>query len=124
MSKKLQKEFEAWAMPRLLKIQKILLLEHFQPIDLKYDPKSSVASCHHSYPYNSIRIYYSNQELREFKEDKKSLMGTLIHEMAHPLTDPLYHVGVNRYVTGQQIENEREKLTDHIANIVLKNGLI
>jgi hypothetical protein len=125
MKTKQQKQFETWAMPRLVKIQKVLLLEHFHPIDLQPNGKDSTSECLYSHPYQSINVRYSNDVLKNFKEKKyNDVLNVLVHEMCHPLTDPLYGTGFERFVTKEQLENEREKLTDHLANILLKNKLV
>lgn len=125
MSKQKQKEFEKWCRPKLEKIQKILLLEHFNLMEFEYDSTSDSAYCKFSYPYNNIRIHYCDRDLLDFENKKyKEVMKTLVHEMIHPLTDPLYNLAIQRLITEKQVEAERERLTDHIANIVLKNNLI
>lgn len=56
--------------------------------------------------------------------DKEEALATLIHEYIHPLTDPLYCKARSRYVTHDELNDEREALTDHIANIIIKANLI
>ena len=123
--KKKQKDFEKWAMPVLKKLQRILLLEHFEPISIKFGCKNSYAECECDYPYQSIHIKYSQNMLDDFKKKEyKSITNSLAHEMSHPITDPIYSKANSRYVSKDEITDERERLTDHIANIVLKNNLI
>lgn len=125
MKTKEQKEFEKWAMPKLQKIQKILLLEHYQPLQLDVSDSENVSESLYHYPYQTISIRYSKNTLKDFKEKKyEDIMHMLIHEMCHPLTDPLYGTGFERFITKDQLEKERERLTDHIANIILKNNLL
>lgn len=122
MTKKTHKEFEKWALPYLKKFQKILLLQHFSPLKIEYEPgmKEASAKCTFHYPYQSITVRYSDDLFKDWQKGI-NVTPTLLHEMCHPLTDPLYSVGYDRYVTKDQLENEREKLTDHIANIILEN---
>lgn len=118
--------FEKWAIVELKKIQKKLLLEDFYPIEIKYRTENheSYAECRVAYPYKSITIKYGDAALHDFKEKKyEDIVDALTHEMCHPITDPLYVKGVSRWASRQEIEDERERLTDHIANIILKNGL-
>lgn len=125
MNKKDEKQFEKWAMPFLKKAQKILLLEHFHPITLRFDPKEKRPFCNLDYPYQCIKIAYTSELLEDWEKKKfTQVKATLLHEMVHPLTDPFYANGYDRFVTKDTIENEREKLTDHIANIILKNNLL
>jgi len=112
-------------MKRLLKLQEILLLNHFYPIKLEYTPNNKTTECRFHYPYQSITIKYSN-EILEYWNNKEydQVLFMLTHEMCHPLTDALYDTCFDRFIGKETLENEREKLTDHIANIVLRNGLI
>lgn len=118
-----RKAFEKWALPHLNKIQKILLLGHFVPLNLKYatNLKPDVMACFNfSHPYQSISIEYSDLLLKEWdNKDYNNLYGVLAHELSHALTDPLYDSGTRRFINLEDIKNEREKLTDHIANIVI-----
>ncbi len=122
-----QKSFEVWALPKLKKLQKIMLLQHFSPLEIEfYKSTDTYAECSNQYPYQSIIIRISDKMLEDFKKksEHKSIIGTLVHEMCHPLTDPLFNIGYERFVTKDQLKNEREKLTDHIGNIILENQLI
>jgi hypothetical protein len=44
--------------------------------------------------------------------------------MVHPLTDGLYAKACNQWRFKEEIEDEREKLTDHIPSIFMKLDLI
>ncbi len=124
--KNMRLKFEKWANSELLKIQGILLLNHFtlQPISSKIESKSARAECKLNYPYKDINVCYSEELMKEWEEGKVGdVFQILVHEMCHPLTDPLYCVGMERMVSKDQMENEREALTDHIANIIIKNSI-
>jgi hypothetical protein len=126
MAKKQQKDFEKWATPILNKLQDTLLLHDFQPltIEAKYDIRV-VAQCELNYPYKSITIQYSESLLKDWVAGKKEkVKGVLVHEMCHPITDPLYCKSTNRFVSKDEIEDERERLTDHIANILIRADLV
>lgn len=122
-----RKSFEKWALPLLKKIQKVTLLDHYEPLTLEYkkDIGDPLATCDFHYPYQSITISYGDQLLSRFKEKKhKEVFGILVHEMCHPITDPLYAKAVTLWKSKQEVEDERERLTDHIANIIIKANLI
>jgi hypothetical protein len=120
--KKTKKEFEKWAMVYLKKIQKILLLDDFHPLSIEPSNKKNISECKFNYPYKSINIGYSDGVFEDFQKGKiEDVLGVLVHEMCHSITDPLYSKAVSRYVGKDEIEDERERLTDHIANILLKN---
>lgn len=117
--------FEKHYLPILRQLAKILLVEDFSPITLKYgvQDKEASAECDNSHPYKTIHIKYSDDLLKDFKEGV-DVTATLVHEMCHPITDPLFNKATYRYVSQTEINEERERLTDHIANIVIKNKLI
>lgn len=122
---KKQKQFEKWAMEILKKYHDILLLQNHL-LSLKFDPKMEDAWATHSfnYPYKETRVNYS-KGLYEMWEKKEydEVKSVLIHEVCHTLTDPLYGKATNRYVTKDEINDEREALTDHLANIIIKLGV-
>jgi hypothetical protein len=122
MSKQSVKEFESWANKELAKWQKVLLMHDFSlnPIEpSKTD--ASQAMCR--YPYKEINIKYSNDLFVEWKKNnKKYVTGVLVHELAHSITDPLYCKALQRLVSKEEIEDERERLTDHITNVVLRTS--
>lgn len=126
MNKPEHKEFEKWAMPRLEKLQKIFLVEDHTPLTFEYNTKKpKVSECQYSYPYKSIAIRYSDYALEDWgKKNYEGVGRMLAHEMAHVVTDPFYTKAIDRYVGKQEIEDERERLTDHVANMVMKAKLI
>lgn len=114
-------KFEEWANTQLKVLQEKLLLTHFtlQPIIAS---KKNCSECLFAYPYKDIQVRYSVDVLQDFIDgNTRDAFQVLVHEMCHPLTDPLYGVATDRYCNKTQMENEREALTDHIANIVLKH---
>ena len=123
---KKKKLFEKWANAKLAEIQKIMLLEHFdlkpvEPVEKPDEPPY----CKFDHPYQTIRIYYSKWIYEDWeKGDKLSALGTLLHEMCHPLTDDLYSKSFDRFCGKKELEDSRERLTDHISNIILKHNLI
>lgn len=120
MSKQ-NKRFEKWAIVKLKKIQKILLLEDFHPLEVEPGETETSESVHH-YPYKKITIRYSKHLLEDFKKKKyEKVISILTHEMCHPITDGLYSKAVSVFRTKDEVEDERERLTDAIANIVIKN---
>lgn len=118
---KKKKEFEIWANKQLKEIQNVLLLNDFRlmPISISKDPNVSTSSFR--YPYKEIIIRYAPEVYEDWENgNKDQAMSVLIHEMLHPLTDKIYAVAHDRFVTNTTLENERENLTDHIANIIIK----
>ena len=42
----------------------------------------------------------------------------MVHEFCHLLTDGLYTKATKRFASKDEIENERERLTDHITRAI------
>ncbi len=85
--------------------------------------ETEFAACKLVYPYKITEIQYSSRFERAYdkKEKKDSYFErVIIHEMVHQLTDPLYVKSTRRFIVQEDIEDERELLTDKIASIIHK----
>lgn len=114
-------KLEKWAKPILIKYQKLLLLtDHKLTFEYSKDVEDSTSMHHlYRYPYKETVIQYGKSAIESFdKKEFDDLKHILVHELCHSLTDPLYSKAVNRYVSKDEILDEREALTDHIANII------
>ena len=88
--------------------------------NVQYQPEETkFMACKFSYPYLHCSIFYNIDAEKEFKEGK-DMVQYVIHEMSHLITDPLYNIAFDRFLVKDTLENERERLTDWIANIVFK----
>lgn len=121
-TKNSKKEFHSWAEKMLDRYQKILLLQDHHLI-FEYDEniKGGTLMTHaNSYPYKTTYIRYGDKVMEYWDvRDKDYLRACLIHELCHSITDPLYINATERYITIETLANERERLTDHIANIIM-----
>ena len=120
------KELEKWALPILKKYQSILLLDdHRLTFEFTKDIEASTMMHHlFQYPYKETCIQYGNSAIESWKKkEKEDLKAILIHELCHSITDPLYDKACARYVDKNSLNDERERLTDHLANIIVKAGL-
>lgn len=116
-------KFEKYIHKIIEKYAKVLLLDH-STFEVKYgvnDERSLMESCF-NYPYLSITVKYSDDAIKKWK-NKEDVVPIIIHELCHPITDPLYSKACDRYVSKGEINDERERLTDYIANIIVKNKL-
>jgi len=122
-------QFEEWANPIIKEYQDILLLQdHLVSINLndRFEFEEGYTSadffeCTIIYPYKEISIKYGKRVLNFYTEGQlDSLKQAILHELIHCLTEPLYSVGVDRYATADWLNSERERLTDHIANVLHK----
>jgi len=124
---KKKKEFERFAMQMLTKLQHILLLNDHTPLILETPCESKYAKAESAfhYPYKSITIRYDKNLYEDWMKGKKEqVVSVLAHEMCHVVTDPFYSKAISTYKSSDELENERERLTDHIANVLIKNKLI
>ena len=104
------------------KYQRILFIEKYH-LKTKPIPKGddTYLSSTFNYPYLDIEINYSKESIENWKKDKKDSERRLIHEFCHTITDQFYNVSCNRYSNKNELETQRERLTDHIAQIVNKH---
>jgi hypothetical protein len=113
-------------LPILKKYQKTLLLtDHILSFDYDDDMDSHVLFQHgFSYPYKNTAITYGKSAVDKWEKKEYSEMREgLIHELCHSITDPLYSKATDRYVTKDCLRDERERLTDHIANVIVLNNI-
>ena len=117
------KKFEIYLMSVINKYSKILLLDkHTFEVKGELENKNAYLECKFTYPYLDVIITYGEKIIKKW-ENKEDIVPYIIHEMCHPITDPLYAKSTSRFVSKDEIEDEREKLTDYICNIVVKNKL-
>lgn len=122
MTKQQIKKFEVWANAELVNIQKILKMDSYR-LDKIKPSEDNASRCKYRYPYREIEISYSKGLIEDFhKGNKQYCRDVLIHEMFHAVTDPFYTKGISRYISKDDMEDEREHLVDHLTNIV--SGLL
>lgn len=114
--KKTNKDFEKWIKKQVEYYKKFLDIK-LHKIDVELGKKTEYLSIGFTYPYIDPIIYYSLSAKKEWEENKLT-KDRILHELCHIITDPLYAVALDRFCTKDQIENERERLTDTIASIV------
>ena len=117
-----RKEFEKWARGVVDKYRKVLLVQdHVFSIEYVEGLRNSSMMEHtNMYPYKTCHLKYGDTAMRYWKNgEKEELRQVLIHELCHDITDPLYMAGAERHITCDTLANERERLTDHIANIII-----
>lgn len=118
--KKTLKQYETYLRSIIDQYVPILLLQR-HTFELKYGTESPEAlmECVFNYPYLNVTIKYSEKSYKEWLAGK-DVIPYVVHEMCHPITDPLYSKATARYVSKDEIIDEREGLTDYICNIVLR----
>lgn len=85
----------------------------------KQEDEKYLMSIKCTYPYLDPTLYYSkeSEELWKKGELKKDI---ILHELCHIITDKLYCKAISRFVSRDEIEDERENLTDTISAIIRK----
>ena len=120
---KQNKKFESYVYGVIKKYSKILLLDkHTFEIKNKLEEPKALMECVFNYPYLNVTINYGDSIVKKWL-DKEDIIPYIVHEMCHPITDPLYCKAGARYVSADEIKDERERLTDYICNIVIINKL-
>ena len=116
---KIEKEFQKWVMQMYEKYKSVLFIEKFE-VKVEKDKKERYMASEFNYPYLDAKILYSKEALEDWIKDKKDVERHLIHEFCHIITDPFYAT-VTNWPTKVQLEEARERMTDHIAQIVNKH---
>ena len=115
----MNKELEEFILSVINEFTPILFLER-NTIDVKYDKEAKYLECGLHYPYLDTAVSYSDKVVESFlKNELKDLRYQIVHELCHLITDPFYTKATYRYLGKNELEDEREHLTDLISKIVL-----
>lgn len=117
--KKEEIQYEKWIKQMYEKYKSILFIEkyHFR---VGKGKETEYLESEFNYPYLDAKILWSEKSLKDWQKNKEDAERRIIHEFCHIITDPFYAT-VLKFPTRQDIEYERERLTDHIAQIVNKH---
>lgn len=115
-SKKTEKQFEKWIIDAVKHYKPMLGLD-LQIIEVEKVPDISYLQIKCTYPYLDPTIGYSEHAFKDWAKGKVR-RDRILHELCHALTDPIYCKAISRYVSKDEITDERERLTDTIAMIV------
>ena len=118
MKKKTEKDFIKW-IEKQVKYYSPFLGIQLQQIKAKLvsEKEGSYLSIGLTYPYLDSTILFSCGALEDFKKGTVQ-KDRILHELCHTITDPLYVKSVYRYVGKNEIEDERERLTDILTAII------
>ena len=120
MKKKTKKDFKTYIFRVIKKYIPVLFLHrHTFELSDKVGDRDALFEFKFSYPYLNSAVYYSDAAFGRWTLGE-DMQPFIVHELCHAVTDPLYCKATSRYVSEKEIENERELLTDHICNIVLR----
>lgn len=113
-----EKDYQQWILKMYEKYKSVLFIEKYH-LRVEKDEKSYMAS-EFNYPYLDAKILYSNKAFKDWQVNKKDAERRLIHEFVHIITDQFYSVVIN-WPSKTAVEEARERLTDHIGQIVNKH---
>lgn len=119
MKKKTEKEYSEYLMIIIKKWQPRLHLDHYT-IRQQKDAETKYLSCLYNYPYHDGAIQWSEKSFEDWQKGDPEHERRVVHELCHLITDPFYTRAVERYITKDALEDERERLTDFIAVIAFK----
>ena len=115
---KIEKEYRNFIEQMFNKYSPILFMQKYDLGVIK-DDKNYLAS-KFNYPYLDVTIEYSDDAIDQYKRDKGIAERELLHEFCHVITDQFYVTCIG-YHSKEQMEQARERMVDHIAQIINKN---
>lgn len=113
-----QQQFEQWIREQVAFYSPHLGLA-LHRVTVENDNAETYLAITCTYPYLDPLIKYNTKAFANWAEGKME-PDRILHELCHIITDPLYCKSISRYVSQDEIKDEREKLTDTIAAIVRK----
>ena len=124
MKKLTEKDYQKWIEEIVEKWKPVLFLDIYY-IKIEKTTKAgetTYLSIKSNHPYVDALILWTKASFDEWKKQDDPLMREqeIVHELCHIITDPLYFLTHDRYVTKTEVNDQREMLTDKIANIVIK----
>lgn len=114
-----EKDFVTWIKKKIEHYKPILGIE-LQEIGVRRgSPKVEYLEISFTYPYLDPSISYSQHALENWQ---KGILkpDSVLHELCHIITDPLYDSAFERFINKKTIEDNRERLTDTMAAIIRK----
>lgn len=118
---KKEKELKKWIILMYQKYKATLFIEKYH-LKCRTPEKGEdyYLASKFNYPYLDITIIYSAEFLKDWEKNKIDAERRIIHEFCHTITDPFYQCA-NNYPSKERLHDERERMTDHIAQIVNKH---
>lgn len=111
-----QTQFKEW-IEKQVKMYSPILGIQLQKIEVEFRETTKYLEISCTYPYIDPTIWFGPKALEDWAKGKVP-SDRILHEMCHVITDPLYCKATNRFASKDEIEDERERLTDQIAAIV------
>lgn len=113
---KTKKDFIIWIKEQI-KFYKPILGIALNNIGVKENSDTQYLEFKYTYPYVDSTIFFSNEAFNSWKKGDLT-KDLILHELVHSITDPFYTKASTRYTSKNEIEDERERLTDTVTSIV------
>lgn len=121
MKKKTEKQYAEFIKSTIEEWVPRLHLHHFTIYQEK-DSSQKYLACRYNYPYLDGAVLWTDASYKDWADGTDDgHERKIVHELCHLITDPFYTRAGERYVTMAALEDERERLTDHIAVMAYKN---
>ena len=117
--KKKELQYQKWVRKMYDKYAPILFIEKYH-LKVTRTTEFKYLASKFNYPYLDLEILYTDDPIKDWEKDKKDAERRIIHEFCHAITDPFYNT-IIQWPTKTAIEDARERLNDHIAQIVNKH---
>lgn len=111
-------KFKKWA-EKQVEYYKPYLNINLQEIKIEFSDSVNYLAITFSYPYLEPYIKFSDKAVDAWLKNNLP-KKRILHELCHILTDPLYAKAISRFSGQDEIESERERLTDKFC-IILNN---
>lgn len=118
MKQKTHKDFIAW-IKKAISVYAPVLGVQDQIIKVQYEDDTEFMNITCTYPYLDPIIGFSEKAFEAWKKGEVP-EDRVLHELCHMITDPLYCKAMSRFSGKQEIEDERERLTDTLCMIIRK----
>ena len=115
---KLEKEYIDFIKKMYKKYAPILFMEKYEVGCTKNNDVYLASKF--NYPYLDVTIEYSDRAIDWYKANKQVAERELLHEFCHVITDQFYVTCIG-YHSKEQMEQARERMVDHIAQIINKH---
>lgn len=117
LMEKTEEQFKDWITYQINHYLPILGLQLHRIEIEKNEKETTYLGIKCAYPYLDPMLYYHENAFKSWVEGKLEA-DRILHELCHIITDPLYCKATQRYVSQDEIKDERERLTDTIAAII------
>jgi len=111
-----RKDFIIWINKQIEYYKPILGIDLID-IDVEFKESTDFLEINNVYPYHDTMLWFGQKAKDRWVEGRID-KSVILHELCHIITDPLYDKGFKRFVTDDELGEERERLTDRMSLII------